>query len=1316
MSRFKPLLLLVAMVVAAGVPLPGHAGSSVGSFEIEGDTVDSPAGEPIDWDTPPPNLVAFTDGTGSTDDAFGSGSKENTPNEWDFVLASSPGKADLLSGAIAYREISGETFVYVQFTRADENGDTFTNFEFNQSSAEYVNSTGDSVPVRTAGDLMIAMFVTNGGSQRTIELREWSGDQFSGSWTLLGSCVAAPDCDTAVNADSKGHWTFAEAAIRLTAFLPPSCPGLGKVWMKTTSSQSFDKASLQDRTTRHDLNLSNCASKTFQFSFDPAPIAGTSVFAVYTPSDGIERELQLTDPGNTGTFTATDNSIPVGSLSYRFEVRNANGVVWAGPTGSETFAEKEQKTNVGSLHYEVLLTPASAENFAGRDHVLTATVREVGTNVPLVGVTVNFAVTGSCGSVSPASATTDSNGQATTTLTSSGACTTSVSAFVDGAGGTAGSQDQGEAAASADKVFVSYAISVSPASAVNVAGSDHTFTVTLTRDTGSGAVPYAGRTVDLTLNAGTTDAHFTSINGDPASGTSGMCITKADGTCEVVITSTTTGSVSLSASYTTINDSGEGTVDNHGDKLFEDFRVSVSPGSAQNEVGDPHTLTVLVEKDTGSGFAPVAGVNVTLSLDPGTSDAHFVSINGDPASGTSGTCVTKADGTCEVVIVATTPGSATLTAVIDEELDSGTLHREGSGDKLYSDFALAVTPGSATNEVGQEHTFTVTLTRNDGNGFFGYAGQTITLTLDAGTTDAHFTSINGDPASGTSGSCVTQVGGTCSVVIVSTIPGAVSLSAHWEGQLSTTSSAERSAQADKTYIEVTLTKVGCPTTHAPPGGAIDYTLELSVNGADLHDATLVDHLPASVLFGGASPDPTSDPGAGNTGDVTWDLGTVPAGSSLTFTISGVIDPGTASGTTAHNVAELSGEEIATKTAIQDLTVTTAGASAGGRAFGIQYSLLGGLLTQAPDPDTDVTNPGKKMDVDVLPFVDDDVLTVSNSGGVAGGLASDTAIATTNHLAIAVAGVTVTADTVVARSASTATGTTAGSSRSGSKIQDLVVNGTKYGDVTEPKTITVKDPLSGAVIAEVRVLNTTKSGAAAGILQPDGGFFSSGLAINGIEVVTPGLPPALTSSITVAHAESAASYPDGRPCNTAAHSVNGDAYLVNVFNVTPDAAVAQLGLVTLPSTGGADDAAVADTTPLGVITGSTHTEGTLSPLAASSYAFVNDLDVLGGTITATTIRAESSTSGGSTTRSTTIEDLDIAGTDVCGALSLTSTCSPAANTILVLDSGNVIVLLNEQAPASGRVNAVHIFVIGAGNPLGLPAGAEIIISSASSGTA
>src|SRR5258708_31620466 len=80
-------VLMLLRIGAVAVNRTTRAGITVGSFEIDGNlTVDHlvPPSEPIDWDSSPfpAALTTFTDGTGSTDDIFGQGSKENNQSSW----------------------------------------------------------------------------------------------------------------------------------------------------------------------------------------------------------------------------------------------------------------------------------------------------------------------------------------------------------------------------------------------------------------------------------------------------------------------------------------------------------------------------------------------------------------------------------------------------------------------------------------------------------------------------------------------------------------------------------------------------------------------------------------------------------------------------------------------------------------------------------------------------------------------------------------------------------------------------------------------------------------------------------------------------------------------------------------------------------------------------------------------------------------------------------------------------------------------------------------------------------------------------------
>ena len=48
-------------------------------------------------------------------------------------------------------------------------------------------------------------------------------------------------------------------------------------------------------------------------------------------------------------------------------------------------------------------------------------------------------------------------------------------------------------------------------------------------------------------------------------------------------------------------------------KVWVNARISIAP-NATNEIGQPHTFTVTLEKDSGSGFGPAAGEHVDVTL------------------------------------------------------------------------------------------------------------------------------------------------------------------------------------------------------------------------------------------------------------------------------------------------------------------------------------------------------------------------------------------------------------------------------------------------------------------------------------------------------------------------------------------------------------------------------------------------------------------------------------------------------------------------------------------------------------------------------
>ncbi len=248
------LLVLLALLAAAFAAT--SAGSTVGSFEIDGNLQDdSGPGEPIDWASPPPNLTDFTDPTGQTDDSFGQGSKELEPGDWACIINSVPGKDDIVNGAVAIRSLGTKRFLYVNFERLTVNGDAHMDYEFNQSNEP--NPACPELPRRTAGDVLITFDTENGGRTILVRAFVWQGTTQVGTFEELPLGSQGAIWDGAINIPSTipgvEAGAFGEAVIDLTdSPIQLLCPEF--VYMKTRASTSIN-AELKDRTALQPVNF-----------------------------------------------------------------------------------------------------------------------------------------------------------------------------------------------------------------------------------------------------------------------------------------------------------------------------------------------------------------------------------------------------------------------------------------------------------------------------------------------------------------------------------------------------------------------------------------------------------------------------------------------------------------------------------------------------------------------------------------------------------------------------------------------------------------------------------------------------------------------------------------------------------------------------------------------------------------------------------------------------------------------------------------------------------------------------------------------------
>ena len=498
--------------------------------------------------------------------------------------------------------------------------------------------------------------------------------------------------------------------------------------------------------------------------------APDGTIVVFTVEAGATADLALSTCDNgtaAGQCTIVVNSTVPGTYTVTVTSLTflpGNGVIDVPVNSPISLTVDEQSSADKTFRQYRITTEDDATNLAGVDHVFTFTVEytENGTTwQALAGSTVQFAADDPSAiadiqapGVGVLTCITDALGQCDVTVSSAvpGSVTVSVVSITDTL--PTGLPDPATDAFTlpvtdttavlstdeATKTWISFAADVQ-ATATNLAGDPHTFTITATVDDGSGPAPVPdGSVVNYTWTGDGT--------AEPAS----SC-TIAVGSCTVVVSSASAGSgvIELTSIDATVNLTAfdgapiSASVDGSltATKTWIAFDVDISR-SAVNPIGQPHQFIIQTRVDLGdgNGLVPVGGT-VTYTW------------TGDNPESPLGSCTTDAvTGRCTVTVTSATPGEGTLTATL-LETDDWTIDLEAVGlgqseqltipveaTKTWVAYRASVTP-NATNLVGDPHTFDVLVEQTE-NGLDWVAvpdGTTLTWTLtgpgtlvDAGTT------------------------------------------------------------------------------------------------------------------------------------------------------------------------------------------------------------------------------------------------------------------------------------------------------------------------------------------------------------------------------------------------------------------------------------------------------------------------------------------------------------------------------------------------------------------------------------------------------
>jgi hypothetical protein len=334
------LSLAVTATVVSTLALvsPGLANLQGSSFESnDGNLVVNSAGN-TDW-TNAPNRVRGDDlASGTSDNSFGQGTKEDDANVSVVTGSIPPNKSNLTRFYVASEFASNSNFLYLAWERSNVLGSANMDFEINHKAQPDLTTTGPKTLVRTAGDLLITFDFTNGGGNPVLGLLTWltaahgdsADDCFSANslpcWGNRVNLSAAGFADGAVNTVtvtdpianvSLPANTFGEAAINLTAagvFPPGTCEAFGSAFLKSRSSASFP-AEVKDFVAPQPVNISNCGTITVHkvtqngdADFDYTTTGGLTP-ATFILSNG---ETQTYNNVLAGSYSVTESAPPAG--------------------------------------------------------------------------------------------------------------------------------------------------------------------------------------------------------------------------------------------------------------------------------------------------------------------------------------------------------------------------------------------------------------------------------------------------------------------------------------------------------------------------------------------------------------------------------------------------------------------------------------------------------------------------------------------------------------------------------------------------------------------------------------------------------------------------------------------------------------------------------------------------------------------------------------------------------------------------------------------------------------------------------------------
>jgi hypothetical protein len=267
-----------------------------------------------DWANVPGRVIGTDLPSGTGDNSFGNGTKEDNSNVTVGLGSVPNNKADLTRQFEASEFKNGKLYLYLGWQRASLSGTTNFDFEINQAAQPDLTTSGAKTLNRTVSDLLVSYDFQGGSQKPTLTLRTWAGSAWSAGTPLTSANsegdvnrVNVTDPTTAGNPTIPA-FEFGEAAINLTDALnlPPSqCESFASFFTKSRASNSFT-SEIKDFIAPSTVHINNCG----KIVINKVTENGDSSFG-YTTTGGLSPSTFSLMNGQNQTYLG----VPLGSSS-----------------------------------------------------------------------------------------------------------------------------------------------------------------------------------------------------------------------------------------------------------------------------------------------------------------------------------------------------------------------------------------------------------------------------------------------------------------------------------------------------------------------------------------------------------------------------------------------------------------------------------------------------------------------------------------------------------------------------------------------------------------------------------------------------------------------------------------------------------------------------------------------------------------------------------------------------------------------------------------------------------------------------------------